>query len=99
MDLIMQGGKMVIIEDEIFRYRRHTASDSSVKAINGERFIDERKFFKAMSTDLTSLGWSKAARAARIHLTSRLHAASLILTCITRGNNPWNLFKHLFALS
>jgi glycosyltransferase involved in cell wall biosynthesis len=99
MDLIMQGGKMVLIDDEIFRYRRHTASDSSVKAINGERFLDERKFFKAMSTDLNSLGWSKAARAARIHLTSRLHAASLISTCITRGNNPWKLVKHLFVLS
>ena len=99
MDLIMQGGKMVVIDDEIFRYRRHTASDSSVKAINGERFIDERKFFRVMSTDLKSLGWSKAARAARIHLTSRLHAASLIPACIRRGKNPWSLVKHLFAWS
>ncbi len=99
MDLIMQGGKMALIDDEIFRYRRHTASDSSLKAINGERFLDERKFFRAMSTDLKSLGWNKAARAARIHFTSRLHAASLIPTCITRGKNPWNLVKHLFAWS
>ena len=99
MDLIMQGGKMVVIDDEIFRYRRHTASDSSVKAINGERFIDERNFFKVMATDLKSLGWSKAARAARVHLTSRLHAASLIPACISRGKNPWILVKHLFAWS
>jgi glycosyltransferase involved in cell wall biosynthesis len=35
MDLIMQGGEMALIEDEIFRYRRHQESDSSVKAING----------------------------------------------------------------
>lgn len=99
MDLIMQGGKMVVIDDEIFRYRRHTASDSSVKAINGERFIDERNFFKVMATDLESLGWSKAARAARVHLTSRLHAASLIPACVSRGKNPWSLVKHLFAWS
>ena len=98
MDLIMQGGKMALIDDEIFRYRRHTASDSSLKAINGERFLDERKFFRAMSTDLKSLGWNKAARAARIHLTSRLHAASLIPACIRRGKNPWSLVKHLFSL-
>ena len=98
MDLIMQGGKMALIDDEIFRYRRHTASDSSLKAINGERFLDERKFFRAMSTDLKSLGWNKAARAARIHLTSRLHAASLIPACIRRGKNPWSLIKHLFSL-
>jgi hypothetical protein len=99
MDLIMQGGKMVLIDDEIFRYRRHLASDSSVKAINGERFIDERNFFKVMSTDLKSLGWNNAARAAKVHSTSRLHAASLIPACIRRGKNPWNLVKHLFAWS
>jgi len=99
MDLIMQGGKMVLIDDEIFRYRRHVSSDSSIKAINGERFIDERNFFKVMNTDLKSLGWNKAALAAKLHLTSRLHAASLIPACIRRGKNPWNLVKHLFAWS
>ena len=97
IDVIMQGGKMVLIEEEIFRYRRHMASDSSVKAINGERFIDERNFFKVMSSDLKSLGWSSAARAAKLHSTSRLHAASLIPACITRRMNPWSLVKHLFA--
>ena len=99
IDVIMQGGKMVLIDDEIFRYRRHVASDSSVKAINGERFIDERNFFKIMATDLKSLGWNKAVLAARLHLTSRLHAASLIPACIRRGKNPWNLVKHFFAWS
>lgn len=99
MDLIMQGGKMLLIDDEIFRYRRHVASDSSIKAINGERFIDERNFFNVMTTDLNSLGWKKAARAAKLHSTSRLHAASLIPACIRRGKNPWNLVKHLFAWS
>ena len=99
IDVIMQGGKMVLIDDEIFRYRRHVSSDSSIKAINGERFIDERNVFKVMNTDLKSLGWIKAARAARLHLTSRLHAASLIPSCIRRGKNPWNLVKHLFAWS
>ena len=99
IDVIMQGGKMVLIDDENFRYRRHVASDSSIKAINGERFIDERNFFKVMNTDLKSLGWNKAALAAKLHLTSRLHAASLIPACIRRGKNPWNLVKHLFAWS
>jgi hypothetical protein len=98
MDVIMQGGKMALVDDEIFRYRRHTASDSSLKAFNGERFLDERKFFKVMSADLKSIGWNKAARAAQMHWTSRLHAASLIPACIARGGNPWSLVKHLFSL-
>ena len=97
MDLIMQGGKMVLIENEIFRYRRHTGSDSSIKAINGERFVDEKNFFTTMSKDLKAIGWKKASRAAKIHSTSRLHAASLIPACVARGQNPWKLIKHLVS--
>lgn len=96
MDVIMQGGQMILINDEIFKYRRHLSSDSSVKAFNGERFIDERKFFEVMAGDLKIIGWEKAARAARLHTTSRLHAASLIPASIKRGKNPWSLVKHLF---
>jgi glycosyltransferase involved in cell wall biosynthesis len=94
MDLIMQGGEMALIEDEIFRYRRHQESDSSVKAINGERFKDEKHFFKVMAEDLNRIGWKSAARAARLHSTSRLHAASLIPACIARRQNPLPLLKH-----
>ena len=95
MDLIMQGGEMALIEDEIFRYRRHRESDSSVKAINGERFKDENHFFTVMAKDLKSIGWKSAARAASLHSTSRLHAASLIPACIARKQNPFPLIKHV----
>ena len=95
MDLIMQGGEMALIEDEIFSYRRHQESDSSVKAINGERFKDEKHFFNVMAKDLRKIGWRKAAQAAKFHTTSRLHAASLIPKCISKGQNPWVLIKHL----
>ena len=90
-------GKMVLIEDEIFRYRRHTGSDSSVKAINGERFVDEKNFFTTMERDLKAIGWNRAARAAKLHSTSRLHAASLIPASIARGQNPWRLLRHLVS--
>jgi glycosyltransferase involved in cell wall biosynthesis len=94
MDLIMQGGQMLLIEDEIFRYRRHQGSDSSVKAINGERFFEEKRFFRIMAKELKEIGWSSASRAAQIHSTSRLHAASLIPNCISMKQNPLPLIKH-----
>ena len=97
MDLIMRGGEMALIDDQIFRYRRHQESDSSVKAINGERFRDERNFFNVMSRDLKAIGWKSAARAARIHSTSRMHAASLIPSCIARKQNPWPLIRHAIS--
>jgi hypothetical protein len=97
MDLIMQGGEMILIENQIFRYRRHAASDSSVKAINGERFQDEKDFFEVMAIDLKKIGWNKAARTARLHLTSRLHAASLILRTILSRGNPCKIIKHVIS--
>lgn len=95
MDLIMQGGEMALIDDEIFRYRRHQESDSSIKAINGERFEDEKHFFTVMAKDLKRTGWNSAARAARLHSTSRLHAASLIPACLARKQNPLPLIRHV----
>ena len=95
MDLIMRGGQMALIEDEIFRYRRHQESDSSTKAINGERFKDEKHFFTVMAKDLKGIGWNSASRAAKVHGTSRLHAASLIPACIARKQNPLPLLKHV----
>ena len=94
MDLIMQGGELALIEDQIFRYRRHQESDSSIKAINGERFKDEKHFFNVMAHDLKKIGWSSAARAAKSHSTSRLHALSLIPACIARKQSPWPLIRH-----
>lgn len=95
MDLIMQGGEMLLINDEIFRYRRHQNSDSSVKAVSGERFLEEKRFFRVMARDLKKTGWPSASRAAKIHSTSRLHAASLIPSCIAFRQNPMLLIKHL----
>jgi glycosyltransferase involved in cell wall biosynthesis len=94
MDLIIQGGEMLLIEDEIFRYRRHSESDSSIKAINGERFKDEKHFFNVMASDLQKVGWNSASRTAKFHSTSRLHAVSLIPSCILRRQNPWPLIRH-----
>ena len=95
MDLIMQGGEMLLINDEVFRYRRHQNSDSSVKAINGERFLEEKRFFRIMARELKKTGWPSASRAAKVHSTSRLHAASLIPNCIALKQNPMLLIKHL----
>ena len=64
MDVIIQCGEMALIDDEICRYRRHQESDSSIKAINGERFKDEKHFFNVMAKDLKKIGWQSAARAA-----------------------------------
>jgi glycosyltransferase involved in cell wall biosynthesis len=77
MDIIMDGGKMMVADTVCFQYRRHRESDSSVRALDGRRFAEERAFFDECVRDFRKLGWTDAANAARLHISSRLHAVTL----------------------
>ena len=61
-----------------FLYRRHSASDSSVRALDGRRFDEEARFFGGEADAFAARGWKSAERAARLHVTSRLNALSLL---------------------
>jgi Glycosyl transferase family 2 len=78
LDLIKAGGCLVIDNTLCFQYRRHRASDSSWRALEGTRFIEERQFFTGMADEFAAIGWRRAARTARLHLSSRLNAATLL---------------------
>ncbi|MHB8273164.1 MAG: glycosyltransferase family 2 protein [Dermatophilaceae bacterium] len=78
LDLIKAGGSLVVDSSVCFQYRRHRESDSSWRALEGTRFIEEREFFTGMADEFTAIGWRRAARTARLHLSSRLYAATLL---------------------
>ncbi|MDG3009334.1 glycosyltransferase family 2 protein [Rhodococcus sp. D2-41] len=78
LDLIAAGGQMVLDPAVSFRYRRHSASVSSVRAVDGRRFEEERAFFAGEAAANRDRGWPRAARAARAHLTSRLNALAMV---------------------
>jgi len=78
LDLIKAGGNLLVDSTVCFQYRRHRQSDSSWRALEGTRFIEEREFFTTMADELAAIGWSRAARTARLHLSSRLNAATLL---------------------
>jgi glycosyltransferase involved in cell wall biosynthesis len=88
LDVIMDGGKMFVTDTICFQYRRHRESDSSVRALDGRRFVEERRFFDEKVREFTALKWTAAARAARLHATSRLNAASLIPKVVSRRMWP-----------
>lgn len=77
MDIIMDGGKMLVSDTVCFQYRRHRESDSSVQALDGRRFAEERAFFDESARDFGQLGWNEAELAAKLHISSRLHAVTL----------------------
>jgi hypothetical protein len=78
IDLISDGGTILLEPTVCFSYRRHGASASSATALDGSRFDGERRYFAEVAERLDGLGWGRAARAARLHLTSRAHALTLL---------------------
>ncbi len=74
LDLVLAGESFLVLEDPVFEYRRHAASASSVTAREADRFDEEERLFAEVAQACRDRGWRSAARAARWHLTSRLHA-------------------------
>ncbi|WP_168701739.1 glycosyltransferase family 2 protein [Gordonia paraffinivorans] len=73
VDLAAAGGSLVYDPEVVFSYRRHSASVSSVQAVDGRRFDEENRFFAEEARRFAERGWPRAARAARLHATSRLN--------------------------
>ena len=79
MDIAAAGGSIVVDNSEAFLYRRHASSDSSLRAADGRRFDEERRYFQEQAARFHGLGWCRAELAARLHWTSRLNALSVLL--------------------
>jgi GT2 family glycosyltransferase len=84
--ILRGGGSAVLCERPGIEYRRHSASLSSARADDGSRFIEERAFFTEAAAELAAHGWPRAARAARWHLTSRLHVLCKLPGLLAAGN-------------
>ena len=101
IDICMAGGTLVVDDTTVFYYRRHNASVSSWSANDGTRFDEERSFFLATALALGTLGWHRASRAARFHFSSRLNAASRLVSAIRSKDRRGlkSLLHHVFRNS
>ncbi len=90
LDLILRmvelGAELVVGTEVCFQYRRHAVSKSSADAANGSRFVEARKFFLGVADRMQARGWQRAARVASRHLSSRLHALTMVPTAAMNGN-------------
>lgn len=75
LDMVYRGESLVATPEVVFEYRRHSGSLSSEALTDGSRFSDERDYFAIARRQALELGWKRAARAARLHATSRAYAA------------------------
>nr|AIA96014.1 CAZy families GT2 protein [uncultured Arthrobacter sp.] len=76
--LVLAGDRMLVLDETVFEYRRHARSVSSMAASDAARFAEERMVHREIERLANGRGWHNAARAARVRLSSRLHAASLV---------------------
>lgn len=99
LEIIRGGGSLVVLPERLFRYRRHAGSVSSWSAKDGTRFAEERAFFASAQKLMRDAGWRHAARVARVHLSSRLNAATKLPGALG-GRNPAgarSLARHVFG--
>lgn len=78
VDLVEQGQSLIVDDAVCFEYRRHRASDSSLRALAGDRFVEERRYFVETAARMHERGWHSAARSAQLHLSSRIHALTFL---------------------
>ncbi|AZC15153.1 glycosyltransferase [Microbacterium sp. ABRD28] len=95
LDIVADGGRLALLPDTLFDYRRHSRSDSSVRAVDGRRFAEERRFFQQEAKRFRRMGWKRAARAARLHVTSRMNAAATLPQALKAKRSPMPLLTHV----
>jgi hypothetical protein len=99
IELVQRGEELAVGGTVCFQYRRHTSSLSSHEAISGARFGEAHRYFLEVADTLERHGWHKAARAARRHVSMRLHALSMVPGAL-RSRQPAaarTLLTHVFA--
>ena len=101
VDMSLTGSQMLVLPDEVFAYRRHSASASSATVVDGGRFAGERAYFAIAADRCDAHGWYAAARAARIHAASRMYAVSQLPVAVRQRSwaNLRTLASHAFRTS
>ncbi|MFG2994284.1 glycosyltransferase family 2 protein [Streptomyces sp. NPDC048257] len=88
VDLLVAGESLATTPEVCFSYRRHAESESSAKAYTGHRFEEAKRFFVETADRLDRHGWPRAAKVSRLHLSSRLHAITLLPGAARKAGRP-----------
>jgi glycosyltransferase involved in cell wall biosynthesis len=101
IDIVQRGGELAVDDTVCFRYRRHDASVSSLGAATATRFVEERNYFVDVAERMRAQGWHRAARVARNHVSSRLHALTMLPGALRGGQRDGarTLVRHAFGPS
>lgn len=99
-EIAVNGGMLVLDDAPVFTYRRHSRSVSAMTGPDGTKFLQEAIFFAEAASTASQMGWRRAARTARAHVSSRLNALSELPGAILSRNalGRRNLTRHVLGL-
>ena len=83
--ILLAGGKLAVSSKVSFQYRRHPASLSSLAGGDALRYEEEKELFASLQPKLRALGYLKAARRAKLRITSRLAALVDLIRLLVSG--------------
>lgn len=101
LDIVFSGDSVVVDDDAVFEYRRHSGSVSAKTAIDGSKYGQELTLFSEIMQRSRERGWRRAARAAAWHSTSRLSALSVVPAALKAGRRDGAaaLLRHGFGIT
>jgi glycosyltransferase involved in cell wall biosynthesis len=101
MEITFDGGALAVDDAIVFHYRRHSGSVSAVTGPDGTKFVQERTVFEECAASCEALGWKRAARVARRHLSSRLNAVTELPAALRFGDGAGrvSLIRHILGHS
>lgn len=73
--LVLDGATIASVPDTVYRYRRHTSSQTARTTADGVRFREEAEVHRRVATAAAERGWRAAAAIARARPTGRVHEA------------------------
>lgn len=97
MELVLRGEPLVADRTLCFEYRRHDASESSSTAFDGSRFTEAGAYFADVAGEMAAHGWHRAARVARLHLSSRIFALTKLPQAVRARTGVRPLVRHAFG--
>lgn len=86
LDIALAGGRMLLADELVFRYRRHAASASAAGTHGDVRFAQEAVLLDAYAGRFAARGWRGAARVARRRIVPRTNALISAASALIRGD-------------
>jgi hypothetical protein len=84
--VLLDGGSIVVLDDRVYRYRRHGATMTAENTRSLVRLREEVDVSREVAAVARQKGWSRAAFAARLRVTVRLNGLLAALQAVVHGD-------------